>query len=125
MFKKFFILMFAIVLPVMARAELKVDIVAGTMEPVSVAVQKFEVASGASKTDAATIRTIVEDNLKRTGLFHIVNHNAFPEYVKLDVEEYQKLKEKITIYELTINVLKELGNKEVDKILEVMNEELN
>ena len=56
-----------------------------------------------------------------------MNYEDFnsPEYVKLDVEEYQKLKEKIAIYELTINVLKELGNKEVDKILEVMNEELN
>ncbi|MBO4745640.1 MAG: Tol-Pal system protein TolB [Alphaproteobacteria bacterium] len=67
-----------------AHAELKVDIVAGTTEPISVAVQKIELGSGASSSDAATIRKIVEENLKRTGLFHIVNHNAFPEYVKLD-----------------------------------------
>lgn len=67
-----------------ARAELKVDIIAGTTEPISVAVQKIEIASGASSSDAATIRSVVEENLKRTGLFHIVNHNAFPEYVKLD-----------------------------------------
>ena len=84
MFKKIFIAICVVFLSVAARAELKVDIVAGTAEPISVAVQKFEVASGASKTDAATIRTIVEENLKRTGLFHIVNHNAFPEYVTLD-----------------------------------------
>ena len=65
------------------RAELKVDIVAGATEPISIAVQKFEVA-GASKSDAATIREVVEADLKRTGLFHIVNHDAFPEFVKLD-----------------------------------------
>ncbi len=84
MFKKFLVTVFAALLCVTARAELKVDIVAGTAEPISVAVQKFEVANGASTSDAATIRGIVEENLKRTGLFHIVNHNAFPEYVKLD-----------------------------------------
>lgn len=66
-----------------ARAELKVDIVAGSMDPISVAVQKFELQD-ASKDDAATIRSVVEADLKRTGLFHIVNHDAFPEYVKMD-----------------------------------------
>jgi hypothetical protein len=48
-----------------------------------------------------------------------------PEYVKLDVEEYQKLREKIAIYELTIKALKDLDNKEVNKILEIMYEELS
>lgn len=67
-----------------ARAELKVDIVAGSVEPISVAIQKFETASGANANDAATIRDVVEADLKRTGLFHIVNHNAFPEFVKMD-----------------------------------------
>ena len=67
-----------------ARAELKVDIVAGGAEPISIAVQKFEVAGGASATDAATIRGVVEADLKRTGLFHIVNHDAFPEFAKMD-----------------------------------------
>ena len=74
---------FALCVP-MARAELKVDIVAGGAEPISVAVQKFETANGASATDAATIRSVVEADLKRTGLFHIVNHDAFPEFVKMD-----------------------------------------
>lgn len=67
-----------------ARAELKVDIVAGSTEPISVAVQKFETVNGASVADAATIREVVEADLKRTGLFHIVNHDAFPEFVKMD-----------------------------------------
>ncbi len=86
MFKRILIVAFMAVglFTLNARAELKVDIIAGTTEPISVAVQKIEVASGASASDAATIRSVVEANLKRTGLFHIVNHNAFPEYVKLD-----------------------------------------
>ncbi len=83
--KKLFIsalLIVSFILPV--RAELKVDIVAGAAQPISIAVQKFESASGVSRTDAATIRQVVEDDLKRTGLFRIVNHDAFPEYVKMN-----------------------------------------
>lgn len=66
-----------------ARAELKVDIVAGATEPISIAVQKFEVAGTASPKDAAMIREVVENDLKTTGLFRIANHDAFPEYVKM------------------------------------------
>lgn len=86
MFKKiiFAVAAFVISFVSFARAELKVDIVAGSVEPISVAIQKFETASGANANDAATIRDVVESDLKRTGLFHIVNHNAFPEFVKMD-----------------------------------------
>ncbi len=86
MFKKiiFAVAAFVISFVPFARAELKVDIVAGSVEPISVAIQKFETASGANANDAATIRDVVESDLKRTGLFHIVNHNAFPEFVKMD-----------------------------------------
>jgi TolB protein len=76
-----FLLLLLMVLPV--RAELKVDIVAGALEPTSIAVQKFETGDGVNKKDAATIRQVVEDDLKRTGLFRVVNHDAFPEYVKM------------------------------------------
>ena len=85
MLKRILALAFAILSFVnVAHAELKVDIVAGGMEPTSIAVQKFELAGGAPAADAATIRDVVEADLKRTGFFHIVNHNAFPEFVKLD-----------------------------------------
>lgn len=67
-----------------ARAELKVDIVAGGTDPVSVAVLKFETGDGANVKDAALIREVVEADLKRTGLFRIVNHDAFPQYVKMN-----------------------------------------
>jgi TolB protein len=66
-----------------ARAELKVDIVAGALEPTSVAVQKFETGNGVAAADAKMIREVVEADLKRTGLFRIVSHDAFPEYVKM------------------------------------------
>lgn len=85
MMKKIFVLFLLVIGFVCgARAELKVDIVAGATEPISIAVQKFEVADGVRKKDAATIRQVIEDDLKRTGLFRIVDHNAFPEYVKMD-----------------------------------------
>lgn len=76
-----FVLVALAVLP--ARAELKVDIVAGAANPISIAVQKFEVAGDVRNKDAAMIREVVEADLKRTGLFRIVNHDAFPEYVKM------------------------------------------
>ena len=66
-----------------ARAELRVDIVAGASDPISVAVQKFETTDGASSKDAALIREVVENDLKSTGLFRIVSHDAFPEYAKM------------------------------------------
>lgn len=85
MLKKIFMLCalcVGVILP--ARAELKVDIVAGGADPISIAVQRFEVADGASQKDADQIRSVVEADLKRTGLFHIVNHDAFMEHVKMN-----------------------------------------
>lgn len=76
-----FILGVAFALP--AHAELKVDIIAGATEPISIAVQKFELGAGASSKDAAMVRDVVERDLKSTGLFRIVSHDALPEYVKM------------------------------------------
>lgn len=77
----FLVLAALVILP--ANAELKVDIVAGAARPISIAVQKFEVADNVRAKDAAMMREVVEKDLKSTGLFRIVNHNAFPEYVKM------------------------------------------
>lgn len=63
-----------------AHAELRVDIVAGGLDPISVAVQKFETVGDVRKKDAEMIRSVVEADLKSTGLFRIVSHDAFPEY---------------------------------------------
>lgn len=67
------------------RAELHVDIVAGGVDPISIAVQKFETVGNVSAADAKMLRSVVENDLKRTGLFRIVNHDAFPEYVKMNI----------------------------------------
>ena len=84
-----------------ARAELKVDIIAGATEPTSIAVLKFEVEDGARTKDAALIREVVEADLKRTGLFRIVSHDALPEYVKMgdmpDFKLWQAIKTKVLV----------------------------
>lgn len=84
MFKKFiYMCVMCVLAMVPAHAELKVDIIAGATEPVSVAVQKFETSGNVSSQDAAMIREVVEKDLKSTGLFRIVSHNALPEFVKM------------------------------------------
>lgn len=77
----FFLLCALVIIP--AHAELKVDIIAGATEPIPVAIQKFETVGNVSAKDAAMIRTVVEADLKSTGLFRIVSHDALPEYVKM------------------------------------------
>lgn len=95
----FFVLCALMVLP--ARAELKVDIVAGGADPISIAVQKFEVAGDVRSKDASMMREVVESDLKRTGLFRIVNHDAFPEYVKMhampNFKSWQAIKTQVLV----------------------------
>ena len=95
----FFVLAVLTVLP--ARAELKVDIVAGGADPISIAVQKFETGDGVREKDAKMMREVVEADLKRTGLFRIVNHDAFPEYVKMHAmpkfKSWQAIKTQVLI----------------------------
>lgn len=67
-----------------AKAELHVDIVAGGTDPIAIAVQKFETTGKVSTSDAKMLREVVENDLKRSGLFRIINHDAFPEYVKMN-----------------------------------------
>ena len=84
MIKRFFafvVLCALVVLP--AHAELKVDIVAGAVEPISIAVQKFETVGNVSAKDAEMIRDVVDADLKSTGLFRIVSRDALPEFVEM------------------------------------------
>lgn len=84
MIKKFFIFMaFAFFSFGAAFAELKVDIVAGATEPISIAVQKFETVGNVDSEDAAMIRDVVDADLKSTGLFRIVSRDALPEFVEM------------------------------------------
>ncbi len=84
MIKKFFsacLLCFAFIIP--ASAELKVDIIAGALDPISVAVQKIETVGNVSTNDAKMIRDVVDADLKSTGLFRIVSRDALPEFVEM------------------------------------------
>ncbi|MDR0741289.1 MAG: hypothetical protein LBF28_00760, partial [Rickettsiales bacterium] len=84
-----------------ARAELKVDIIAGGTEPISVAIQKFETDAKVGAKEAAMIRSVIEADLKSTGLFRIVGHDAFPEFVKMNdmpnFKSWMAIKAKILI----------------------------
>ena len=62
-----FFLMVSFVVP--SYAELKVDIVAGAADPISIAVQKFEVAEGVRTKDAAMMREVVEKDLQEGRYF--------------------------------------------------------
>lgn len=102
MFKKILSVMaLCLVFVMSAHAELKVDIVAGASEPISIAVLKFETTDGVKTKDAAMIREVVEADLKRTGLFRIVNHDAMPEYVKMgdmpDFKLWQAIKTQVLV----------------------------
>ncbi len=77
-------LLFAVCAFAPAHAELKVDIVAGGADPIAIAIQKIEVDAKVSSKDAAMVRDVVEKDLKTTGLFRIVNRDAFPEYVRMN-----------------------------------------
>lgn len=84
MFKKVLSLLVLFLLSVFpARAELKVDIIAGATEPISIAVQKIETAGKVSDSDATMIRKVVENDLKSTALFRIISHDAMPEFVEI------------------------------------------
>ena len=80
----FFVALVSVLFVSNANAELHVDIVAGGVDPTAIAVQKFETSGNVSNSDAKMLRQVVEDDLKRTGLFRIVNHDAFPEFVKMN-----------------------------------------
>ena len=101
MLKKLLVFALGVFMALPGRAELKVDIVAGSANPISVAVQKFELAGDVRSKDAAMIREVVEADLKRTGLFRIVNHDAFPEYVKMhampNFKSWQAIKTQVLV----------------------------
>lgn len=87
MFIKFIkksLLFLFILTPNFLFAELKLDIVAGSSEPISIAIQKIEKSKNITDKEVAIIRNVIENDLNSTGLFRIVSHKAFPEFVKLD-----------------------------------------
>jgi len=66
-----------------AHATLKVDIIAGNAEPIPIAIARFD-AAAANRRAADEIRTVVENNLRSSGLFHIIDVAAHPETLQFD-----------------------------------------
>jgi len=66
-----------------ASATLQVDIVAGNTEPIPIAIQRIE-APRAHERVATELRGVIENNLRSSGLFRIIRHDAHPEFVKMD-----------------------------------------
>jgi TolB protein len=84
MLKKIFFALFAAYCSLsadFASAELKVDIVAGNIAPVPIAIQKFEAKDAKL---AATLREVAENDLQSTGLFRVIKHAAHPAMTKMD-----------------------------------------
>lgn len=77
-------LFFSVVGMFASFAELHVDIIAGGTDPIAIAVQKFEVIGSVPSADAKMLREVVENDLSKTGLFRIINHDAFPQFVKMN-----------------------------------------
>jgi TolB protein len=60
-----------------ARAELRVDVTRGVVEPMPIAISPFHVAAGGDQEIAAGIPQIVTSNLERSGLFAPMNPASF------------------------------------------------
>ena len=84
MFKKIFAAVLCLFLSMPVHAELKVDIVAGNVSPISIALQRVESGKGVAKSDADMVRSVVENDLKSTGLFRMINPDAYPQFVKFN-----------------------------------------
>ena len=84
MFKKILAAVLCLFFAAPSYAELKVDIVAGNVSPVSIALQKVESGKGVVKADAEMVRAVVENDLKSTGLFRMINPDAYPQFVKFN-----------------------------------------
>lgn len=81
MLKKLLLFFAVAFLPVLAHGEMKIDIVAGNVSPMPIAIQKFE--SKDTKL-AKILHDVVENDLKSTGLFRIIKQSAHPQMVKMD-----------------------------------------
>ena len=62
---------------VAARAELRIDITRGTVEPLPIAITDFHSESGAEAQLGRDISGVISSNLERSGLFRPLDKNAF------------------------------------------------
>ncbi len=81
MIKRYLFIFLSLVFVAGARAELNVDIVAGNAKPLPIAILPFEAKDSSLKKTAAELTSVIENDLKSTGLFHLIDKEAFPEKV--------------------------------------------
>ena len=79
--KKFILILLMVLLSVPAKAALKIDITGGHNEPMPIAISEFR---GIRK--AEDIRQIIVDNLEASGLFRVIDKNAYIQKMQ-DVQE--------------------------------------
>lgn len=82
--KNFLYFLFAACFFVPVHAELKVDIIAGNTNPIVIAIPKFDTSASNDKIPDS-VRQVVINDLKSSGLFHIIDDSAMPEKLKFDV----------------------------------------
>lgn len=82
-------------------AVLKVDITEGNVEPIPIAISGFLDATGTETELAQQIRYIVEQDLKSSGLFRIVNNGVFLENLEIDRVPQHSLWRKIGVNSMT------------------------
>lgn len=83
--KKFLSLLTALCgLALSAQAALKIDITQGNVDPMPIAINDFFDESGAPTNLGRDIREIIENDLKNSGLFKPISHNAFLEKPQVD-----------------------------------------
>lgn len=67
-----------------AQAALKIDITQGNVDPMPIAINDFYDESGVATSLGRDIREIIENDLKNSGLFRPISHNAFLEKPQVD-----------------------------------------
>lgn len=67
----------ALLMPITAQAELRIDVTRGNMEPIPIAISNFAVADPSGASFATEIPKVVTADLVSTGLFKAINPSAF------------------------------------------------
>lgn len=69
--------LFAVVLPSIAHAELRVDVTKGTMDPIPIAITNFVPKDAQGEQFATDIPSVISSDLVSTGLFRLVDPQSF------------------------------------------------
>ena len=63
--------------PFICSSELRIDITQGNMDPIPLAVLKFNTADNESKEISSNINSVISGNLQKSGLFSILPQKLF------------------------------------------------